>query len=72
MAPLILFTSGYYHQTLLQTRFRDAGLTPNVVLFQPTADHQEFCPAESGRGLFITPAIEPGENIIALPVDPCR
>ena len=39
MAPLILFTSGYYHQTLLQTRFRDAGLTPNVLFYS----NQRLC-----------------------------
>ena len=71
MAPLILFTSGYYHQTLLQTRFRDAGLTPNVLFSSNQLLTIKSFVRQNLAGAFLLPqVIEPGENIIALPVDP--
>ena len=71
MAPLILFTSGYYHQTLLQTRFRDAGLTPNVLFYSNQLLTIKSFVRQNLAGAFLLPqVIEPGENIIALPVDP--
>ena len=66
MAPLILFTSGYYHQTLLQTRFRDAGLTPNVLFSSNQLLTIKSFVRQNLAGAFLLPqVIEPGENIIA-------
>lgn len=70
-APLILFTGGHYHQALLQSRFRAAGLTPNV-LFQSSQllTIKSFIRQNLAGALLLPQVIEPGEAITALPVDP--
>ena len=70
-APLILFTSGHYHQAQLQSRFRSAGLTPNVLFYANQLLTIKSFIRQNLAGAFLLPqVIEPGEDIVALPVDP--
>ena len=70
-APLILFTSGHYHQAQLQSRFRSAGLTPNVLFYSNQLLTIKSFIRQNLAGAFLLPqVIEPGEDIVALPVDP--
>lgn len=67
--PLILFTSGYYHQALLQSRFRGAGLTPNVLFHSDQLLTIKSFLRKGLAGAFLLPqVIEPNEPIAALPV----
>lgn len=67
--PLILFTSGYYHQALLQNRFRSAGLTPNVLFHSNQLLTIKSFLRKGLAGAFLLPQVlEPNEPIAALPV----
>ena len=69
--PLILFTSGHYHQQMLQSRFRSLDITPNVLFYSNQLLTIKSFLRKNLAGAFLLPqVIEPGETIAAIPVRP--
>ena len=67
--PLILFTSGHYHQEMLQSRFRSLGLTPNVLFhYNQLLTIKSFLRQNLAGAVLLPQVIEPGEAIAAMPV----
>jgi DNA-binding transcriptional LysR family regulator len=66
--PLILFTSGYYHQLLLKNRFLQAHITPNILFnSNQVMTIKGFIRDNTANGFLLPQVIEPEDHIVMLP-----
>ncbi|MCH3914858.1 MAG: LysR family transcriptional regulator [Acidaminococcaceae bacterium] len=66
--PLILFTSGYYHELLLKNRFMQANITPNILFHSnQVMTIKGFIRDNTANGFLLPQVIEPEDHIVMLP-----
>lgn len=72
--PLILFTSGYYHQQLLNRRFSQAQMQPNILFHSnQVLTIKAFIRHQIANAFLLPQVIEPEDHIVMLPLaDPLR
>ena len=68
--PLILFTSGYYHRMLLEKRFAEAHITPNILFHSnQIMTIKGFIANNLASGFLLPQVVNPSDSMVMISAD---